>query len=101
MGHSNRSRVPLTAKQEREIEQLGCWVEPNAWTHRMLTALVTGVKGGKFVRQRLRGVLRYQSKRKGYVRYTDGYRWRNAYFERQGLVSLTAAHDQLRQSSRR
>ncbi len=55
----------------------------------------------RFVRQRLRGVLRYQSKRKGYVRYTDGYRWRNAYFERQGLVSLTAAHDQLRQSSRR
>ena len=55
----------------------------------------------RFVRQRLRGVLRYQSKRKGYVRYTDGYRWRNAYFERHGLVSLTAAHDQLRQSSMR
>ncbi len=73
MGHSNRSRVPLTAKQEREIEQLGRWVEPNAWTHRMLTALVTGVKGGVC----------------------------NAYFERHGLVSLTAAHDQLRQSSRR
>ena len=37
------------------------------------TALVTGVKGGVC----------------------------NAYFERHGLVSLTAAHDQLRQSSRR
>lgn len=48
MGHSNRSTVPLTAKQEREIEQLGCWVEPNAWTPRMLTAFVTGVKGGKW-----------------------------------------------------
>lgn len=55
----------------------------------------------RFVRQRLRGVLRYQSKRKGYVRYSDGFRWPNAYFEHHGLLALTAAHALLRQSSSR
>ena len=50
MGHSNRSTVSelnrLTAKQEREIEKLRAWVEPGVWSHRMLEALVIGVKGG-------------------------------------------------------
>lgn len=55
----------------------------------------------RFVRQRLRGVLRYRSKRKGYVRFTDGFRWQNTYFEQHGLISLTTAHEKLRQSSRR
>ena len=47
------------------------WAEPSIWTERMLTALEEGVKGGK---------------------------WPNAYFSGLGLFTLTAAHEQARQS---
>ena len=40
--------VPLAVKQVREIHDLESWVEPSIWTQRMLTALVMGVKGGKW-----------------------------------------------------
>ena len=40
--------VPETAKQAGEIRSRWRWVEPAAWTERMLTALETGVKGGKW-----------------------------------------------------
>jgi RNA-directed DNA polymerase len=40
------SSVLATAKQDREIWDRWSWVEPAAWTERMLTALETGVKGG-------------------------------------------------------
>ena len=37
-----------TAKQVVEIRGQWSWVEPSVWTERMLTALETGVKGGKW-----------------------------------------------------
>ena len=40
--------VPQTAKQVGEIHGQWSWVEPSVWTERMLTALETGVKGGKW-----------------------------------------------------
>jgi RNA-directed DNA polymerase len=41
-------RVPEGAKQIREIYDRWPWVEATVWTPRMLTALETGIKGGKW-----------------------------------------------------
>jgi RNA-directed DNA polymerase len=41
--------VPL-AQQAGEIPAEWLWVKPCAWTIRMLTALITGVKGQKWFR---------------------------------------------------
>ncbi len=66
--------VPQAAKQVGATHGQWSWVEPLVWTERMLTALETGVKGGKwFSRQR----------------------WPNAYFAEHGLFSLVATHGQL------
>ena len=70
--------VPLAAKQVREIQDLESWVEPSIWTIRMLAALVTGVKGGKWYKK-----------------------WPNTYFSKLGLFSLTAARDAASQSAQR
>lgn len=43
-----RSSVPETARQEREIPAQWAWVEPTVWTDKMLAALESGVKGGKW-----------------------------------------------------
>jgi RNA-directed DNA polymerase len=40
--------VPAGAKQVRDIPARWAWVEPSVWTTRMLTALETGVKGGRW-----------------------------------------------------
>jgi len=40
--------VPQAAKQVGGIHGQWSWVEPSVWTERMLTALETGVKGGKW-----------------------------------------------------
>jgi RNA-directed DNA polymerase len=45
---ANRATVPSEAKQAGEIQARWSWVEPSVWTERMLTALETGVKGGKW-----------------------------------------------------
>ena len=55
----------------------------------------------KWIRMRLRSILRHRRKRKGRARGTDNVRWPNAYFVAQGLLSLSAARAQLCQSSRR
>jgi len=55
----------------------------------------------KWIRMRLRSILRHRRKRKGRARGTDNVRWPNAYFTAQGLLSLSAARAQLVQSSRR
>lgn len=55
----------------------------------------------KWIRMRLRSILRHRRKRKGRARGTDNVRWPNAYFAAQGLFSLSTAHAQLCQSSRR
>jgi RNA-directed DNA polymerase len=40
--------VPARTIRTREMVELILWVEPAVWTERMLTALVEGVKGGKW-----------------------------------------------------
>ena len=52
----------------------------------------------KWVRMRLRSILRVRSGRRGRGRGADHHRWPNAYFAEQGLYSLTRAHRQARQS---
>ena len=42
------AEVPEGAKQAGEIRDRWSWVEPSAWTERMLAALENGVKGGKW-----------------------------------------------------
>ena len=55
----------------------------------------------KWVRMRLRTILRYRRKRKGRARGTDNVLWPNAFFVQQGLFNLSAAHFASHQSSRR
>jgi RNA-directed DNA polymerase len=55
----------------------------------------------KWIRMRLRSILRHRQKRKGRGRGKDHNRWPNAFFAEQGLFSFTAAYAQIRQSSRR
>lgn len=51
-----------------------------------------------WVRRRLRGILRKRMKRPGMSKAGDHYIWPNAFFDRQGLFSLKAAHAGERQS---
>jgi RNA-directed DNA polymerase len=46
----------------------------------------------RWVRVRLRSILRRRSGRRGHGRGSDHQRWPNAYFAKQGLYSLEAAH---------
>ncbi len=55
----------------------------------------------KWVRMRLRSILRKRLKMKGRGRGSDHQRWPNKFFADHGLFSLTAAHEELRQSARR
>jgi RNA-directed DNA polymerase len=55
----------------------------------------------KGVRMRLRSTLRFRQGRQGRGRGSDHQRWPNAFFARQGLFSLTAAHRLACQSSGR
>ncbi len=55
----------------------------------------------RWIRQRLRAILRKRSKRRGVAKGGDYRRWPNAFFAEQGLFCLVAAHASARQSSRR
>ena len=55
----------------------------------------------KWIRMRLRSILRQRRKRKGRARGTDNILWPKAFFMQQGLFNLSAAHAALRQPSRR
>ncbi|HTG58922.1 MAG TPA: group II intron maturase-specific domain-containing protein, partial [Terriglobia bacterium] len=55
----------------------------------------------KWVRMRLRSLLRFRRKRKGRGRGSDHQRWPHAFFAKQGLFSLAEAHTLACQSSRR
>jgi RNA-directed DNA polymerase len=55
----------------------------------------------RWVRQRLRAILRKRSKRRGVAKGWDFHRWPNAFFAEQGLYSLVTAHAMACQSSRR
>jgi len=52
----------------------------------------------KWIRMRLRSILRKRQGRHGKGGGTDHWRWPNAYFSGLGLFTLTAAHEQARQS---
>ena len=52
----------------------------------------------KWIRMRLRSILRKRQGRHGRGQGTDHWRWPNAYFSGLGLFTLTAAHEQARQS---
>lgn len=54
----------------------------------------------KWVRMRLRSILRKRSKRKGRGQGLDHRRWPNAFFQQLGLFSLVQAHKLLFQSQR-
>ena len=43
------SVTPMGSRQAGDIRSRWCWVEPAVWTDRMLAALKTGVKGGKWL----------------------------------------------------
>ena len=68
------SEVGGSSKQGGEVWERFPWAEPAVWTDRMLAALVTRVKGNK---------------------------WLNVYFRNLGLFSQVAAHSLACQSSRR
>ena len=55
----------------------------------------------KWLRMRLRSILRHRRKRKGRSRGRDHNRWPNAFFAEHGVFSFTAALAQTRQSSPR
>jgi RNA-directed DNA polymerase len=55
----------------------------------------------RWVRQRLRAILRKRRRRRGVAKGWDFHRWPNAFFAEQGLYSLVAAHASACQSSRR
>jgi RNA-directed DNA polymerase len=55
----------------------------------------------RYVRVRLRSILRKRSKRRGRGRGMDHHRWPNAFFAEHGLFNLASAHRLASQSSRR
>jgi RNA-directed DNA polymerase len=55
----------------------------------------------KWIRGRLRSILRRRQHKRGRGRGSDHQRWPNAYFAEQGLFSLATAHADACQSSRR
>lgn len=97
-----RNKTPRTRGQSLSVtikdvnRTLVGWFEYfkhcHPWTFRMLDG---------WIRMRLRSILRQQRKGRGRGRGNDHHRWPNAFFARQGLFSLVAAHAQLCQSSTR
>jgi len=72
------------------------WFEYFQHSHRF-----TFIALDQWVRMRLRSILGFRQGRPGGGRGSDHQRWPNAFFARQGLFSLTAAHRLAGQSSRR
>ncbi len=57
------TRVPSEARPAGDIRDRWSWTEPSVWTERMLTALETGVRGGKWhsLRDKVYAVTNLQS----------------------------------------
>lgn len=100
--------VPPGARPAGEIRARWAWVEAEVWTERMLTALETGVLGGKWF-SLMDKVYALPNLRKAFERIkanggaagVDHLRWTNAFFAEQGLFSLVTAHVSACQSFRR
>ena len=69
--------VPFGATPAGEPPSVKEWANRSVWTDRMLDALLTGVRGGK---------------------WHTHQRWPNAYFAERGLFCLGAAQVRLNQS---
>jgi len=103
--------VPERATRDGEILLRWGWVEPRVWTERMLTALESGVKGGRWFSLidkvhpvRTLDAAFYQvagNKGAAGVDHVTDQRWPNAFFAKRGLYSLETAHALARQSSLR
>ena len=77
------SAVPERVKQGAEaLDRHWWWAEASIWTERMVSALVNGVKGGKWFS----------------LVDTDHLRWTNAFFAAAGLFTLQTAHQHARHS---
>jgi RNA-directed DNA polymerase len=61
----------------------------------------TFINMDKWIRMRLRSILRKRQNKRGRGRGSDHQRWPNAFFAAQGLYSLKMAHELARQSSLR
>jgi RNA-directed DNA polymerase len=48
MTDDKSASVPEEAKQAEEVQRIAAWAELSVWSKRMLIALVTGVKGGRW-----------------------------------------------------
>ena len=91
--HNGQSLQAIVTDLNRTLRG---WYEYFKHSHRFtFTAL------DKWVRMRLRSLLRSRQGRKGRGRGADHQRWPNAFFAKQGLFSLTEAHTLACQSSRR
>jgi RNA-directed DNA polymerase len=94
-----RERTPRTSGQSMEaiIKELNVllrgWFE--YFKHSHWTAMGSM---DRYLRGRLRSILRKRIKLKGRGRGKDHQRWPNAYFDELGLFCLSAAWEQLRQS---
>jgi RNA-directed DNA polymerase len=75
---------------------LGGWFEYFKHSHK-----TTFPQLDRWLRMRLRSILRKRLGGKGRGKGRDHFRWPNAYFETRGLFNLSTAHAQLCQSSRR
>lgn len=81
----------------RQINRtLGGWFEYFKHSHK-----TTFPNPDRWLRMRLRSILRSRHGGKGRGKGRDHFRWPNAYFETRGLFNLSTAHAKLCQSSRR
>ena len=91
--HHGQSLAAIVTDLNRTLRG---WFEYFKHSHRF-----TFTAPDKWVRMRLRSLLRFRQGRKGRGRGSDHQRWPNAFFAKQGLFSLTEARTLACQSSRR
>jgi RNA-directed DNA polymerase len=90
---SGKSLKAIIADMNRTLRG---WFEYFKHSHRY-----TFTSLDSWMRKRLRSILRKRMGKEGCGRGSDHQRWRNAFFAKQGLYSLKAAHATACQSSRR
>ena len=84
---------------ERIIESIN-WTARGWFAYFKHSRKTTFPRLDKWIRQRLRSILRKRAGRRGRGRGADHQRWPNDYFTGLGLLSLVAAHAEAVQSSR-